>query len=146
MKHISYIKDFESWKKAFNFYTEIKVRFSETDMFGHMNNVSAFIYFEQARIEFLNEMGFSLQSDYEGIPIVADLQCDYINQIYFNDTLKVYVKANNIGTSSIDLHYMVTNELEEICLTGRGTLVYIDQKHHKPIPIPHEMKEKLLNV
>src|SRR5690625_5478329 len=79
-------------------------------MFGHMNNVSAFTYFEQARIEFLAHIGFSLEDkDIQGVPIVADLQCDFHRQIFFDEELKVYVKANHVGTSSIDIHYMVIN-------------------------------------
>jgi len=143
MERISYIEDYETWKKDFRFSTTIRVRFSETDLFGHMNNVSAFIYFEQARIEFLHHIGLTLSSENEGIPIVADLQCDFHQQIYFNDPIKIFVKANHVGRSSIDLHYMVLNEKEEICLTGRGALVYIDQINQRPIQIPQNMAEKL---
>lgn len=139
MKNIPYIKNFEQWKENFEFYTTIRVRFSETDMFGHMNNVSAFIYFEQARIEFLQHVGFTLEEDgNQGIPIVADLQCDYLKQIFFNDKIKLYVKAHHIGTTSFDLHYKALNEKNEVCLTGRGTLVYIHSKTHQPIPIPKD--------
>lgn len=52
MSRISYIHDFNEWKKEFSFYQEVKVRFSETDMFGHLNNTVPFVYFEQARIAF----------------------------------------------------------------------------------------------
>ena len=39
--------------------------------------------------------------------VVADLQCNFIKQIYFDEQLKVYVKAGSVGNSSLDLHYMV---------------------------------------
>lgn len=144
MKNTPYIKDIQSWKEGFSFSTKIKVRFSETDMFGHMNNVSAFIYFEQARIEYLQQAGFTLDDQEDlGIPIVADLQCDFHQQIYFNEEITIYVKVNHLGRSSIDLHYMVKNEQNKICLTGRGALVYIDKKSHRPIKLPPAILEKL---
>ncbi|MGX1763068.1 hypothetical protein ACWIG5_40310, partial [Streptomyces lydicus] len=31
---------FQEWKTSFSFFNEVSVRFSETDMFGHMNNVT----------------------------------------------------------------------------------------------------------
>ncbi|BBP91364.1 hypothetical protein BsIDN1_49820 [Bacillus safensis] len=53
MRLPSYIEEpFEEWRASFRFYVETTVRFSETDMFGHMNNVTPFVYFEEARIAF----------------------------------------------------------------------------------------------
>ncbi|MUV39396.1 uncharacterized protein JNUCC1_03272 [Lentibacillus sp. JNUCC-1] len=145
MKSISYIEDFDQWKRSFLFSIQIKVRFSETDMFGHVNNVSAFTYFEEARIEYLKSLGFfSDSSDEQNVPVVADLQCDYHQQMYFDDRLNVYVKAHYIGTTSVDIHYMVVNEKEDLCLTGRGRLVYINKHSGKPVAIDENLKEKLL--
>src|SRR5699024_12819649 len=72
----SYIEDMKEWRSEFQFYIPVKIRFSETDMFGHMNNVSPFIYFEEARIDFMKHVGiFNLSTDPASVPIVADLQC-----------------------------------------------------------------------
>lgn len=43
MKSVNYIDNMDQWRSEFSFFTPIKVRFSETDMYGHVNNVSAFI-------------------------------------------------------------------------------------------------------
>lgn len=144
MKKIPYIEDFEQWKKEFHFFIPIKVRFSETDMYQHVNNVSAFIYFEEARIDYLQHIGFMEEmAIHEGAVIVADLQCDYHRQMFFNEKLKVFVKTNSVGRTSFDLHYMTTNEKEEITLTGRGRVVFIDALTGKPKPLTESMKEKL---
>ncbi|MDG5470996.1 acyl-CoA thioesterase [Jeotgalibacillus sp. ET6] len=124
----SYIVNLEEWKSEFSFYYEVKVRFSETDLFGHMNNTVPFIYFEQARIEFLKELGFMqkwMQPDHDSIPVVADLQCDFLQQVYFDQRIRLYVKAAGIGRSSVDLHYCGINEKQEVVFTGRGTMVQI---------------------
>ncbi|ALX48236.1 acyl-CoA thioesterase [Lentibacillus amyloliquefaciens] len=145
MKNISYIENMEEWRSGFSFYIPVKIRFSETDMFGHVNNVSPFIYFEEARIEFMKSTGLFDNSNYSsGLPIVADLQCDYHRQIYFDDSLKLYVKVNDIGKTSLDIHYMAVNDKEDICLTGRGRMVYINSETGKPIPLSESIKEKLL--
>src|SRR5699024_7339990 len=97
LKSISYIDDMEQWRSEFTFSIPIQVRFSETDMFGHVNNVSPFIYFEEARIEFLKAAGlFGDASAGEGMPIVADLQCDYHKQMFFNDSIHLFVKVNHV--------------------------------------------------
>src|SRR6476620_2484579 len=101
----SYIEDLKSWEKEFTFYSEVSVRFSETDMFGHLNNTVPFAYFEYARIEYLKHI--QLMNDWlnptgERMPVVADLQCDYAKQVFFDEKLLIYVKTNTIGSSSVD--------------------------------------------
>ncbi len=145
MRLPNYIKDFEEWKSGFTFSTDIKIRFSETDMFGHVNNVSPFIYFEEARTDYFNSLEYLLDESSGSIPIVADLQCDYHREIYFGNTLKIYVKVESAGTSSIDIHYLGINEKEEVCLTGRGALVNVNPKTKKAEPLSEELKQKMLN-
>ncbi|MEK3890469.1 acyl-CoA thioesterase [Bacillus sp. FSL K6-3431] len=146
MKLITYIKDMASWKSEFTFFHEIKVRFSETDMFGHMNNTVPFVYFEEARIEYFKHLGFMdnwLNLDNDTIPVVADLQCDFHMQVYFGENLKVYVKSMKVGTTSVDLHYMGVKEDGSVCFTGRGRMVQYSKKNGKGEPWTREMKEKL---
>jgi acyl-CoA thioester hydrolase len=145
MKKVSYIEDFQAWKNEFSFSIPIKVRFSETDMFGHVNNVSPFIYFEEARIAFMEEVGIftDLSEGSDRVPVVADLQCDYHQQMYFGDTLNLYVKANHVGNTSMDIHYMMVNQEEKICITGRGRVVQINPQTGKPVPFNEEQKRVL---
>jgi acyl-CoA thioester hydrolase len=148
MKNISYIENFDEWRKGFSFYHPITVRFSETDMFGHLNNTVPFTYFEEARIEFLKQKAFMqdwIKETTHAIPVVADLQCDYIKQVFFGETLNIFVKANKVGTSSVDIHYMAVNEQNEICFVGRGAMVQISTETGKGIPWTEEEKLKLVN-
>lgn len=146
MKKTSYIEDLVSWEEEFKYFHEVKVRFSETDMFGHLNNTIPFTYFEMARIDFFKSQGFMqdwVKPENETIPVVADLQCDYLSQIYFDENLKIYVKANSIGNSSVDLHYMGKKADGSICLAGRGTIVQISKKTGKGVPWSDEMRRLL---
>ncbi|GAB3064765.1 acyl-CoA thioesterase [Virgibacillus ainsalahensis] len=147
MKSIPYVKDLEEWRAGFTFSIPINIRFSETDMFGHVNNVSPFIYFEEARIAFLQRAGmFNDEKNEEGMPVVADLQCDYHQQIYFHDHLKLYVKVDYVGNTSFDIHYMALNDKNEITLTGRGRMVYINPGTGKPVPLTDLVKNKLMEI
>ncbi|MFD1414041.1 acyl-CoA thioesterase [Oceanobacillus jeddahense] len=144
MSRISYIEDFSEWEKGFSFYIPVSVRFSETDMYGHVNNVSPFIYFEEARIAYLNHIGFLSKNmrQKDGI-IVADLQCNYLKELYFGDDIHVYVKTASVGNTSFDIHYKVMKE-EEVILTARGRLVYIDTEKKAPKRLSEDLKRKLI--
>ncbi|MFD2446261.1 acyl-CoA thioesterase [Bacillus sp. CGMCC 1.16607] len=147
MSKISYIENMEEWAKEFHFFHPIKVRFSETDMFGHVNNTVPFAYFEEARIEFFKSKGFMqewVKPENETIPVVADLQCDYLAQVYFGESLKIYVKAHRVGSSSVDLHYMGQKLNGSISFVGRGTMVQMSKKKGKGSPWTDEMKQLLL--
>ncbi|WP_456273828.1 acyl-CoA thioesterase [Bacillus sp. AK031] len=145
---ITYIENMEQWKDQFDFNIDIKVRFSETDMFGHLNNTVPFTYFEEARIEFFKSKGFMqdwVRPDHETIPVVADLQCDFLRQVFFDQTIRVFVNANKVGSSSVDLHYMGMDERDRVCFTGRGTMVQISKKTGKGVPWTEEMRSKMTN-
>ena len=146
MKRISYIEDFEKWESGFSFYNPVKVRFGEVDMFGHVNNVVAFTYFEEARIALFKELGFMQEWTHESsetMIVVADLQCNFIKQIYFDEQLKVYVKAGSVGNSSLDLHYMVKNARRSLFSWTRydGSSI---EKTGRGEPWPEEWKRQLL--
>lgn len=144
MSRISYIDDIEEWREGFFFKIPIKVRFSETDMFGHVNNTVPLTYFEEVRMDFFKSKGLiEIWADSDEMPVVADMQCDYLQQVYFDEPLFVHIKVANIGTSSIDLHYMITKEDGSICNTGRGALVQISKTTGKSIPWSEEVTATL---
>ncbi|WP_107840793.1 acyl-CoA thioesterase [Metasolibacillus meyeri] len=130
----AYIDNTEQWMEEFKFSVDVKVRFSETDMYGHLNNTVPFTYFEMARIEYLKSLG--LMADWtspnsETIPVVADLQCDFLQQVFFDEQLRIFVKAAKIGASSVDVHYLAKNEKNLPVFTGRGTIVQINRQTGK---------------
>ncbi|ADU31396.1 acyl-CoA thioesterase [Evansella cellulosilytica] len=138
-----YIGNFQEWKQSFRFFHNICVRFSETDAFGHMNNTNAFVYFEEARINFLRSLGLTIKEGSSVFPVTADIQCNYLKQIFFDETIKVAVKVVHVGNTSVELHYIVLNENNEVCLTGRGRIVQISSVSGKPEPWSDHVKERL---
>lgn len=146
MGKISYIENLDEWQRSFHFFRRINVRFCETDMFGHLNNTVPFIYFEEVRTEFLQSLGFMdywTSKESSEIPVVADLQCDFLKQVFFGDELYVYVKVHDIGRSSVDLHYAAKKDNKEVVFVGRGTLVQINKHTGKSVPWSDEMRQKL---
>lgn len=143
---ISYINDLQAWEKEFTYSYPFVVRFSETDMFGHLNNTVPFTYFETARINYFKHIGWITDwrdTQSETIPVVADLQCDFLKQVYLDEQVDVYVKTNKVGSSSIDLHYMGKNQLGQIVFTGRGTIVQISRFTGKAVAFNDENLSKI---
>lgn len=133
----NYIGDFEKWSDEFTYAAPLTVRFSDLDMYGIVNNAVIISYLEYARIEYLKHIG--LMADWMDpnspvAPVLADIQCDYVKPIQYDEQLQIYVKVEKIGTSSIDIHYLAKNEGGEIFFTGRSTMVQIDKRTGKGFP------------
>ncbi|TLS39196.1 acyl-CoA thioesterase [Pseudalkalibacillus caeni] len=148
MAKYAYIDELEEWAKSFQSKNSIrvKVRFSETDTFGHLNNTNTFVYFEEARIHLFQNLGFMQKwslPDSDTIPVVADQQCDYLKQVYFDQRLNVYAKIHRIGRTSIDIQYMAMDEKESICFVGKSRIVMVSKETGRPIPWSADMIEKM---
>ncbi|MCZ2258059.1 acyl-CoA thioesterase [Sporosarcina sp. G11-34] len=144
----NYITEASTWASEFSFSVPVTVRFSETDMFGHLNNTVPFTYFEFARIEYLKHLGLMnnwLHESSEKMVVVADLQCDFLKQVFFDESLRINVKMASVGTSSGDIHYMATDAKDEIVFTGRGSIVQINKVTGKGEPWTEEEKSFFVN-
>ncbi|MFC7394216.1 acyl-CoA thioesterase [Scopulibacillus cellulosilyticus] len=127
------------------FITEIKVRFGETDLLGHVNNVSYFSYLEQARIEFFKELTpYSKTKDWSYI--LASVKCDFLAQAYFDQHLKVITEVSRIGNKSFDLYQPIYDtETGKKIAEGNSTIVYFDFTEQKSKQIPDNVRLKLEN-
>lgn len=122
---------------------EIKVRFSETDLLGHINNVSYFTYLETARIDFIEKIGLKINTD-EHVFILASANCDFIQQGYFGQTLKINTRVSRIGTKSLVLaSEMFDKESGELIAKGESALVYFNRIEQKSVALTAEIKEML---
>jgi acyl-CoA thioester hydrolase len=146
LRQISYMQpDPQGWLDKFHFSIPIKVRYVETDMSGHVNNVSYFIYFEQGRVEYMEslQLGEKLFNE-TNVSVVADLECQFLAQMYLKEPLQLLVRAAKLGRSSYDLEYaIVQTATGQLKAAARGAMVYIDKKLGKSAPLPEEVREKM---
>ncbi|ADC51573.1 thioesterase superfamily protein [Alkalihalophilus pseudofirmus OF4] len=124
------------------FETNVKVRFCETDALGHLNNVSYFIYLEEARVEFFKALNPDMTIENWNI-ILASTSCDFIKQVYFDEILSIETSVEKIGTSSFHIVHEVFNPAKEVVARGRAAVVHFDFHSQTTEPLPDFMKERL---
>ena len=76
---------------------DVTVRFAETDALGHVNNTSYFIYMEDARLHLLKELGWNT-SHKDWSFVLVSTKCDFINQAYFDQILRIDTSIQKVGT------------------------------------------------
>lgn len=123
--------------------TQVTVRFCETDALGHINNTSYFIYLEEARIQFFESLGYSMNTR-EWNFIVASTKCDFVNQGYFNQILTIKTYVTKIGTKSFEInHEIICSKTGQLIAKGNAIIVFFDFKEQKSQVIPDLLREGL---
>lgn len=133
----------KEWLDKFRFSTRLRVRYCETDLLGHVNNVSYFMYFEQGRIEYVEKLGINEYIfDGDKVSVVADLQCQYLSPIYLRDSIDLYVRTAELGRSSMDIEYALVVD-GSLKAAGRGAIVVVDAATGKSVRIPEPARERV---
>ena len=126
------------------FSTSIPVRISDINYGGHVGNDSVLNIAHEARIRFLNSLGYS-ETDIEGMSIImTDAVINYKNQGYYGDILKIDVSANDIKNNGFDLYYKMTNEKTGIEIARVKTgIAFFDYKNNKLTRLPEAFFHKM---
>lgn len=133
-------------QSTIEFSTDIQIRFSDIDGYYHVNNGIYFNYFEHARAVFLYEV---CHWDIMSVgTVVARIEIDYMTPIHLEDQIQAFVHCTRTGNSSFDLfQYLIGNRKDgttHVFASCKCTMVSVDIKTMKPIPIPSEYLVKML--
>jgi acyl-CoA thioester hydrolase len=76
--------------------------------------------------------------------VVADIACHYHSEAFFRETLRLGVRVARLGNSSLELEYcLIAEEKNRLVATGRGTIVLLDKKTRRSVPIPEKARESI---
>lgn len=125
--------------------TSLKVRYAETDQMGVVHHGNYASYLEQARIEWLDELGFSYKKmESEGIMLpVYDLKFSFKYPAFFDEILHVKTSLGTLSGAKISLDYHILNEAEKVITEAQSTLVFVDAKTRRPIRCPKALFDRL---
>lgn len=123
---------------------DVYVRFCETDAAGHVNNVSYFMYLEEARTKLFKEMGMGVDSDTSLSFIIASTKCDYVAQAYAGEQLQISSAVEQIGTKSFRIKHMIKNvDMDTRIAEGSATMVCFNYEEQKTVSIPNFLRKNL---
>ena len=127
-----------------NFSIKIKVRYCETDQMGLVHHGSYINYFEEARISWISNLGFSYnEMEKSGIILpVSKLNVSYLRPAYFDDELVVNVELAELPTSRLIFNYTIKNK-DEVVVTGTTVLAFLNKVTKKPVRCPDYILEKV---
>ena len=110
---------------------------------GFVHHSNYFNYFEMARIEWLNKIGFSYAAlERHGIVMpVVSVQINFKSPAYFDDLLTIKLVVNEIPKASIKIDYIIMNTLTKEIANGSTTLAFLNIEINKPVRCPQKLLE-----
>ncbi|MBI4346292.1 MAG: acyl-CoA thioesterase [Elusimicrobia bacterium] len=130
-------------RKDFNFSTELRVRLPETDAFGIVFHANFFIYFDVARVDYLRNLDALrfISPAYARNNALVHADADFRSPARFDDVLVVHARIPEFKTSSFTFEFLTLHKAENrVVATGKTTLVVVDEKTWRPVPVPEEFR------
>ncbi len=129
----------------FEYQSQIRVRYAETDQMGYVYYGNYATYYEVARTEMLRSTGISYRELEEmGVMLpVLEMKTKYHKPAHYDDLLTIKTQIRQKPAIRIVFHYEIYNEQQELLNTGESTLVFVDMLKNKPCLPPKEFLEKM---
>lgn len=125
-------------RATFAHWTELTVRFRDLDALNHVNNAVFNTYFEEARINFINEVPEFQISMSEGKSfMLVHLELDYIRPISLHESLLIGTSVEEYGNTSIKAFQAIYSKGDsELKAVAKTTGVWFDLEEQKPTKLP----------
>jgi len=134
-------------RRDYAHFQPITTRWHDNDLYGHVNNVTYYSYFDSAVNAYLIEAGGLDIHGGEVVGFVVSSSCDYFASIAFPDAIDIGLRVGKLGNSSVQYELAVFKAgEEEACAAGRFVHVFVDRASNRPVPIPPALRSALARL
>lgn len=131
-------------RSAFPHFLSIQTRWMDNDVYGHVNNVQYYSYFDTAVNQFLIERGVLDIHKGDVVGFVVDSGCSYFSPIAFPDTVHVGIRVARLGSASVRYEIGIyRNDDAQPAASGHFVHVYVDRVSNRSVPIPEAVRNVL---
>ncbi len=128
----------------FPHFQSITTRWMDNDVYGHVNNVVHYSYFDTAVNRYLIEAGALDIHAGEVIGLVVQTQCHYFESLAFPQTVHAGVRVARLGRSSVSYELgLFADDAPLAAAVGRFVHVYVDRSTRRPVPVPEKLRVAL---
>lgn len=125
----------------------ITTRWRDNDVYGHVNNVVYYSWFDTAVNGYLLEQKVLDFKKGEIVGLVVETQCNYFKPVAFPDKITAGVAVSKIGNSSVRYKVGIFKDDEtDACAAGHFVHVYVDAASHTPVSIPDSLRAVLEKI
>lgn len=131
-------------RQQYRFVFPIQTRWADNDIYGHVNNVTYYSYFDTAANALLiQHTGFEIHHS-PFIGLVVESACRFHQELSYPEVIEVGVAISHIGNSSLKYDLAIFKQGQEhASAQGHFVHVFVDRINRKSSPIPEQMKNAL---
>jgi acyl-CoA thioester hydrolase len=131
-------------RKQYRFIFPIQTRWADNDIYGHVNNVTYYSYFDTAANALLiQKAGFDIHHS-PMIGLVVNSACSFMQELTYPEIIEVGVAISKIGNSSLTYDLAIFKQGQDhASAQGHFVHVFVDRSHKKSTSIPIEMRDAL---
>ncbi len=131
----------------YRYFVGITTRWMDNDLYGHVNNVTYYSYFDTAANRVLIEAGGLDIHESPVIGIVVESKCNFHSPLAFPEDLEAGVRADHIGRRSVRYGIGIFRKGEDqAAASGYFVHVFVDRPTMQPVPIPERIRSALERI
>ena len=125
----------------------ISTRWADNDIYGHVNNVTYYAYFDTAANRYLIEEGGLDISDGSIVGYVVNSGCQYHSPITYPEGIEAGVRVDKLGNSSVQYGIAIFKEGEDVAAAhGHFVHVFVARAENQSVPIPANLRSALEKI
>jgi acyl-CoA thioester hydrolase len=122
----------------------IDTRWADNDVYGHVNNVEYYAFFDTAINRFLIEAGGLDIHQGEAIGICAESHCEFLGSLAYPHPVQTGLRVGHLGRSSVRYEIaLFDGESGPAAARGWFVHVFVDRETRKPVEIPESIRSAL---
>lgn len=131
-------------REAYRHFTPITTRWMDNDVYGHVNNVVYYSWFDTAVNGLLIAEGIAGADSPEAIGLVVSTQCQYFEPVSFPTPVEIGLRVLRLGRGSVTYRLSVyTAQRPASHASGLFTHAYVDPRTRRPVAVPARHRERL---
>lgn len=131
-------------RSAYRMFRPLTTRWMDNDVYGHVNNVVYYSWFDTAVNAWLIEQGVLDIHGGETIGLVIETQCNYFAPLAFPQTVEAGIRVAQLGHSSVRYEVGLYTQGEEFAAAqGHFVHVYVDRLSRRPAPLAASLRAAL---
>ena len=128
-------------------HLRIQTRWNDNDVYGHVNNVEYYAFFDTVINEYLIREGGLDPARGAAIGLCVESHCEYRAGLSFPETITAALRVARIGRSSVRYEIGIFPEgADEPAATGWFVHVFVDSETRRPVPIPDALRAAMERV
>lgn len=131
-------------RDAYAAFRTINTRWMDNDVYGHVNNVVYYSWFDTAVNAWLIEQGVLDIHGGQTIGLVIETQCNYFAPLAFPQSVDAGIRVGRLGSSSVRYEVGLFAQGEPTAAAqGHFVHVYVDRHTRRPVPLPQPLRSAL---